>query len=127
MSNFVNSINSYYTVAIAIQNFKGHVKIRLINADVSLELHFSHCWMTDTNTNTEILNLIFQITDIFEDLPTKPTKMLTSHLMQGRNERGAEGRQPPSPRFCGLDIFPIKKLLKCPVLIKVQAILGNSH
>ena len=74
MSNFVNSINSYYTVAIAIQKFKGHVKIRLINADVSLELHFSHCWMTVTNTNTEILNLIFQITDIFEDLPTKPTK-----------------------------------------------------
>ena len=44
----------------------------------------------------------------------------------GAGERG-EGGGGGSGQFCGVNIFPIKKLLKFPALINFQAILGSSH
>ena len=39
-----------------------------------------------------------------------------------------DARPPPTPRplFCGVDIFPIKKLLKISAVINVRAILGST-
>ena len=41
--------------------------------------------------------------------------------------KGGLVERQPALRFCGVEIFPIKKFLKFSAVINVQAILGSTH